>query len=215
MKYLFFLGIAFLAFFSSCRDSQSNDKQDGINTSHTTSYSALGLNEEDEKSLLSIKSRFDKGLIGDSDKSTIAQIYRLHAQRMRMDVLEQFPYTKYYPYTSKFSVAPEASELSFLTDQCGYLNANDEKVNFYCFKKDNSYFTYMLSHSGNVPMITSFIENYKEEKTITANMINQFLLQAIEELDFSKAEHQYFYMLVHALMNEEFKAGQKIAKVEQ
>jgi hypothetical protein len=215
MKYFFFLGIAFLALFSSCRDSQSNDKQDGINTSQTTSNSASGLSEEDEKSLLSMKGRFDKGLTGDSDKSTIAQIYRLHAQRMRMDVLEQFPYTKYYPYTSKFSVAPEASELSFLTDQCGYLNANDEKVNFYCFTKDNSFFNYMLANSGSVPMVSSFIENYKEEKSITSNMKNQFLLQAIEELDFTKEEHQNFYMLVHALMNEEFKAGQKIAKVEQ
>ena len=59
-------------------------------------------------------------------------------------------------------------------------------------------------------LIASIQEDYKTNKTITNQTKQSITLNSKEDLDFTKIEHQIFYLFFHVFANEERLAVEKV-----
>ena len=157
-----------------------------------------------------LKKRFEEGLAGGSSYTNIGQLYKLHAQRMRIDMLEKFPFVKNYPYNQEKKIiqSEDIIKLPFLTDACGYLINDTEKVNFPCFTKDNSLFTYLQSASRANALIKGIIAEYQSALGMTPSIQQSLLMDSIDQLNFDRYADQLFYALFHIVLNEEWVISQ-------
>jgi len=182
------------------------------NISHSQSKELTSLFSDNSiAAIIQLKHQFEKGLAGGSDYTNVGQLYKLHAQRMRIDKLEHFPFTKNYPYNQKkrFISSHMLMELPFLTDACGYLINDTEKLSFPCFTKENKMFEYLKSDSDS-NLITQTITDYKAALGMTHTIQHNLLMNSIDELNFDRHADQLFYALFHIVLNEEWVISQQL-----
>lgn len=160
-----------------------------------------------------VKEKFERDIASGSQYTGLNQLYTLHAQRMRMDILEQFPFTQNPPYSHDIEYLSllNSQELSFVTNACGFVVNDDTRVNYPCFTKKNSFFDFLSEGVEQVSIISNFIEEYNEVGTITPAIRQQVLMDAVEELNFEKTQHQLFYAFFHILTLEEWRANKSVA----
>ena len=185
-------------------------KEDNIEYSHSKELASL-FSDNSLAAINQLKHEFQKGLAGGSEYAHVGQLYKLHAQRMRIDKLEQFPFTKNYPYNlnKQFISAEMLADLPFLTDACGYLINDTETVHFPCFTKENKMFEYLISDSDS-NLITQTISDYKAALGMTPEIQHNLLMNSIDELNFDGEADQLFYALFHIVLNEEWVISQEL-----
>ena len=221
--------VVLMALSYSCKDATTTkSKQNDTVVQHVDPTSAVQMNEGNIEHIHSneltplfsdssiaaisqLKHEFQKGLAGRSDYTNVGQLYKLHAQRMRIDMLERFPFTKNYPYNQKkqFISSEMLADLPFLTDACGYLINDTEQVNFPCFTKENKMFEYLKSNSDS-NLITQTITDYKTALGMTPTIQQNLLMNSIDELNFDREADQLFYALFHIVLNEEWVISQEL-----
>ena len=193
--------------------SQSEMSITPITPSATDNALNKYFSSQETAAILGIKEVFDKGLKGKSKDRTVSYYYEDHAQRMRMDYFNKFPYTLNYPYNDKFdlrNVTGEVPQLSFLTKKCGFQNKDQEVVNYYCFKKESRFMEFLQLLGKDNTFIASLHEDYVNQMHITQQIKQHLLMNSQEGLDFQQIEHQVIYMFYQILINEERLAANKI-----
>ena len=166
------------------------------------------------KAITKIKQVFDEGLKATSKNREVSYLYEGHAQRMRMDFFNKYPYTLNYPYNDKFDlslVEEEIPYLSFLTKKCGFQKKEDDSIiHYYCLKKEGTFINFMEALGKDNPLIANLHRDYIEKKHISQNVRQQLLMNSYEGFDFQKLEHQLVYMFYQILINEERLAADEI-----
>lgn len=161
-----------------------------------------------------IKQVFDEGLKGSSKKRDLPYIYKDHAQRMRMDYFNKYPYTLNYPYNDKFDlsvVQEEIPSLSFLTKKCGFQKPDiGSTIHYYCLKKEGTFIKFLEDLGKENTLIANLHKDYTSKKHISKEVKQMLVVNSYDELDFQKPEHQLVYMLYQILINEERLAANKI-----
>ena len=193
--------------------SQSAMSAAPISSSETDAALNKYFSPPETAAILDIKEVFDKGLKENSKDRAISYYYEDHAQRMRLDYFNKFPYTLNYPYNDKFDlrdVATEVPQLSFLTNKCGFQNGDQEVVNYYCFKKEGRFMEFLQQLGKETPFIAVLHEDYIKQMTITQQIRQHLILDSQERLDFQQVEHQVVYMFYQILINEERLATNRI-----
>jgi len=190
---------------SSKGNSQSNNKE---------AFYSIFKQKSEVTAINRIKHVFDEGLRGNSEKRDLAYLYKDHAQRMRLDYFNKYPYTLNYPYNGKFDlnhVKEDLPQLSFLTNKCGFQSKDGKKtVHYYCFKKESEFMKLMETLGKDNSLIASLHNDYAAQKHISQQTRNLLLMNSYEDLDFQKKEHQLIYMFYQILINEERLAAEKI-----
>ncbi|MEM6773144.1 MAG: hypothetical protein AAF597_21405, partial [Bacteroidota bacterium] len=160
--------------------------------------------------LVTIKTRFEQGLRIGKEQRSVGYAYEQHAIRMRLDFFDKAQITNNYPYNGQFSLAEvkaAVDQLPFFTDKCGFaVGEQDQVVNYYCPALDENYFSYLGQLSDPEGIISTFVSNYREAKTITPMMRQKMVMSAQESLDFDNWDHQLFYCLFQCWVNEEVQA---------
>jgi hypothetical protein len=161
-----------------------------------------------------LKREFEKGLGEASEADQVGQLYKFHAQRMRVDMLNRFPFTKNYPYIKNepFISPGMLPDLPFLTNACGYQVDDNEIVNFLCFAQENDLFKFLQSTSKSNSLITKLIDEYNSAKGMTPSIQHDLLMESIDQLDFDRQTDQLFYAFFHITLNEEWVTSQSIQK---
>ena len=168
--------------------------------------------------IVAIKQTFDKGLGANSKDRGTPYLYTYHANRMRGDYFNKFPYTLNFPYNDKFDLEGLENEVQqlgrFITNKCGFQGkGNGEIIHYYCLKKEGPFMGLMQSLGKDNSLIASLHTDYIQQKSISKNAKQQLLMDSVENLDFDKAEHQLIYMFYQILINEERLATNKILKM--
>jgi len=172
-------------------------------------------NETELAAIAAIKKTFDKGLGENSKDRGIPYLYEYHANRMRQDYFNKFPYTLNYPFNDKFdltAVEKEVPQLTgFLTNKCGFqAGESGEIIHYYCLKNEGPFMDLMQDLGKSNALIASLHTDYMQQKSISPNVKQQLLMNSKETLDFEKAEHQVIYMFYQILINEERLAADKM-----
>lgn len=164
------------------------------------------------KTIQSLKRDFEKGLAGGASYDELSELYRFHAQRMKVDFLNRFPFTENYPYVQKqqFIKPDMLAKLPFLTDVCGYLINDSDKVNFPCFTKENDLFTFFQEASESNSLITRVITEYNTALGVTPSIQNGLLMNSIDQLNFDREADQLFYAFFHIILNDEWVISQEL-----
>jgi len=174
--------------------------------------------EAEVTAITAIKQTFDHGL-GDNNKDRgTAYLYTYHANRMRADYFNKYPYTLNYPYNGKFDLSLVKKEMPqltrFLTNKCGFqAGENGEVIHFYCLKDEGPLMELMQNLGKENSLIASLHNDYFQQKSISQNAKEQLLMNAKETLDFEKEAHQLIYMFYQILRNEERLAIDKVNEV--
>jgi len=170
--------------------------------------------EKEKNAILAIKTAFDYGLADGKEIKDYAQLYKNHAHRMRADYFNKFPYTLNFPYNDKFDLSQikeKVKDVSFLTNKCGMQQGDKGNIIHYlCLKDRSTYMTFLTELGKKNNLIQSIVEDYKKNKSISANARHIMLLDSFETLDFKQQEHQIFYAFFQILVNEERLATDKL-----
>jgi len=221
MKKLFFLFFAILL--SACQTKNSittnlprleDEKQVIESTPINKNLLSTFFEETELKAMFKIKEQFDLGLSGGKDIKNITRLYENHAQRMRLDLFNNFPYTLNFPYNGKFDLsdvdALYLEQLRFINNKCGFQYANGTKSNFICLSSPSNYMEFLETIGKESSLVAFLFEDYTKNKTITNTAKQRILLDSEKELDFTKIEHQIIYLFFHVFVNEERIALEKL-----
>ncbi|NJL77484.1 MAG: hypothetical protein HC892_23035 [Saprospiraceae bacterium] len=213
MKSFIYSMVALLILVSCKNDNSASQRSADAQTATLATVSKF-LTSEDVTHLLKIKTAFDKQLCGSAtpDASTC---YLSHAQEVAANFLNKLPYTNNFPYDGSFDlskVEKPASQLSFLTKNCGFQDSvTNNIIHYYCLKSQSKLMDYFEALSGSSTLIKNFYTEYKTTKTISIALKERFTLDTQSELDFKQVDHQIFYMLAHLMFNEERIAYEKLS----
>ena len=160
--------------------------------------------EKTIQSMAELKTKFEEGL-GAKAGSNLDQLYRLHANRLRTDIVNQTPFTINYPYDKSelFIDSIALEKLPFLTNACGFMIGDNVEVHYACFTQRNDFFKYLLSETNFNDVIRDFVIEYNKVGTITPMMQRNVVLDNPDKLDFKRFPDQLFYAMFHILLNEE------------
>ncbi len=171
---------------------------------------------QEATSMNRVKQVFDEGLKGVSKNRTLPELYRDHAQRMRMDYFNKYPYTLNYPYNDKFDlslVQAEIPNLSFLNKKCGFQIGDPSaptNIYHYCLSNKGSFIDFMEDLSKENTLIANLHKDYISKKTISPEVKQLLVINSLDDLDFDKPEHQVVYMFYQILINEERLASNQL-----
>ncbi len=145
---------------------------------------------------------------------TVKDSYEYHCWKLRSDLLQNNPISLNYPYNSNFTLTKDMTQglSSIWTDKCGF-KKEDEVINFFCIdvqQKVMDYFTALSEENG---VIHYYTKSYKENKNFTPDEVKQLVMTSVEEMDFSRIDHQLFHMIFHLSLNDEQQASKKLASL--
>lgn len=223
MKLSTLLFLTTLFFFTACRQNASvpaknedmplSSKKE-IRSFNSEYFQSFFKQESELTAMQHIKHAFDEGLKGTSKNRDLPYLYKDHANRMRLDYFNKYPYTLNYPYNGKFDlsqVKQDVPSLKFLTKKCGFqVEEGDEIIHYHCFKKESNFMDFMQTLGKDNSLIANLYKDYTTQMSITQNARQLLLINSSEELDFQKEEHQLVYMFYQILINEERLAAEKI-----
>jgi len=219
MKKIFFLFFSVLTLACQTKDASTStlipsvDEKQLLQDILPNSFLPTYFNEVELKTIYKIKEKFEFGLSGGKDIENIARLYEGHAQRMRLDLFNNFPYTLNFPYNGEFDLSQvdiPLAQLRFLNNNCGFQRQDGTKINFLCLSSPSNYTKFLGAIGEKNTLVASLLEDYTENKTITSKAKQIILLNSEEELDFTKTEHQIIYLFFHILVNEERLALEKL-----
>lgn len=205
MKSFIYSMVVLLVLVSCKNDNSESEKETDVQEETLATVSQF-LTAADVSHLLTIKAAFDEQLCGSTtpDASTC---YLSHAQGVAANFFNKLPYTNNFPYDGSFDlskVAQDASQLSFLTKNCGFQDSvTNQIIHYYCLKSQSMLMDYFEVLSESSSLIKDFYTEYKTTKTISTALKEHFTLDPQSALDFKQVDHQIFYMLAHLMFNEE------------
>ena len=186
-----------------------------VNTSNRTIISNF-FDEGQTKKLYSVKAQFDEAMCSQISYIEISDCYSTHAAILMADLTQDIPFTANFPYTTDFAFSKfeqEFEDLEILSSKCGLQNPqNKEIVNFYCLYDVSPFMDYLAELGKATPFIKSIHELYQKAKGMPPSMRNDVVLSSKLELDFNKIDHQFFYMIMHLALNDEYIATQVLKK---
>lgn len=159
--------------------------------------------------------KFDDKICEGSEKRDISECYQLHSHEMKMDLMNNRPYTLAFPYDDSFdlSMVSNIDSIAFLTKNCGMkIEDTEEVLHYHCLRSDSKFMDYLQREQSNSELMMFFYEDYKKNKTISSEFKQGLLMTSDESLDFKNKGHRIFYMLLHLMVNEERIATTKIQK---
>lgn len=199
--------IALMIWNGSCAPNEGTSTTNDQTKKEATALFSSYYEGDELAAILKLKHIFEQGLTANPGQRPAAFDYEQHALRMRLDFLNQETFEFFYPYNGDFRLSTypdQVEQLSFLTNKCGFqVIETEEIIHHLCFNTDKRFFDYLEQLGKENAVIASFRDNYLNNKVIVQEDRKSMILNSVEELDWENPDHQLFYFLFHALVNEE------------
>ena len=202
--------VSLSALIFSCHGSQEKT----TTVLHPTVVAAIEsdlLSEQDIQVLQPIKSGFDSILnINNTRQRPMGELYKFNSAGMSTSFFQQEPLSINFPYDNRLRLSQYEELLDdnrIWSYKCGYADSTNVTIlNYYCLNTEGPIFDYFKALAPTNDIINAFVTDYLRAQDFTPAIQGQILMQGRDDLDFTNADHQLFWMIYHLSLNETMNA---------